>query len=124
MERNETKHTPGPWQECRGAHGNGCSCGLVWSVPADIAVASTALIEDEVGGPVAKEAVIANARLIAAAPTLLDSLDLVVTWLDAALKCRLFPWDADQHEAATDACQQARAAIALATSANLKEPQQ
>jgi hypothetical protein len=112
MERNES-FTPGPWTAEQSDYAfciakDGTSIAAVW--PAAL-FGKTLPME-------------ANARLIAAAPTLLEALDLAVTWLDAALKCRLFPWDADQHEAATDACQQASAAIALATSANLKEPQQ
>lgn len=33
------KMTPGPWKECRASESN-CACGLLWSLPADLIVAS------------------------------------------------------------------------------------
>jgi hypothetical protein len=124
MERNETKHTPGPWREC-GHDRGGCACGVVWSESADVVVASAALQYEDVGAtvPVSPEVIAANARLIAAAPTLLEALrdmrsfeyrrgDLIhQRSLGAKCKC------AECIE------QRAESAIALATSANLKEPQ-
>ena len=32
--------TPGPWREC-GHDRGGCRCGLVWSIPADAAIAKS-----------------------------------------------------------------------------------
>jgi len=67
-------HTPGPWQAC--GDGN-CSCGQVWSRPADqpVARANTVWGDDleHPYGEIPAEEMHANARLIAAAPDLLEA---------------------------------------------------
>lgn len=78
-------HTPGPWRACKDGS---CSCGHVWSIPGDFPVCS-ALNEKNIAVAVAHEHMAddpetiyqsitpemcaANARLIAAAPALLDA---------------------------------------------------
>jgi len=105
MERNERKHTPGPWM--LGVEGD----GAVGSVYCDNAFGSRVAIvygkgqEFSVFSPDEERA---NAALIAAAPTLLEALKQI----------------ADDNHAGARPREIARAAIALATSANLKEPQQ
>lgn len=66
-------HSPGPWREC-GKYRGGCQCGLVWSVPADAPVVQALAGNQEEGAEYPREVVYANARLIAAAPELLDAL--------------------------------------------------
>lgn len=67
-------HTPGPWRRCSACNGY-CKCNLIWSVPADRAVAQAWSdkngygVDQEV--PPADEAR-ANAELIAMAPTMLE----------------------------------------------------
>lgn len=67
------KHTAGPWKTC-GAERGGCRCCLVWSTPVDVIVATAILAVDEVTGGegVLLDEAKANARLIAAAPDLLE----------------------------------------------------
>lgn len=80
-------HTPGPWKAC---HNGECTCGQVWSMPADCPVFT--VLENGTGqvvglacnewgdapdmiyGSVGKEQQTANARLIAAAPDMLALL--------------------------------------------------
>lgn len=40
------KHSPLPWKRCSANEGK-CSCGLIWSVPADCTVASAHSVKDE-----------------------------------------------------------------------------
>lgn len=91
------KHTPGPWRECGGQCRGGCVCGQIWSETADHPVAKVesgdwgdswpalrvepgiggkaeAVMEWSVYGHVPEDEARANARLIAAAPELLDAL--------------------------------------------------
>ncbi|NCX56408.1 MAG: hypothetical protein EBW87_04325 [Burkholderiaceae bacterium] len=68
----ELEFTPGPWREC-GHEKGGCKCGMIWSRPADRCVASTFVDVDGFGMDVPDEQRIANARLIAAAPDLLEA---------------------------------------------------
>jgi hypothetical protein len=94
------KHTPGPWTDCRGADGKGCKCGLVFSTPADVPVASCDMrVEDD--GPERflplKERQ-ANARLVAAAPDLLEAAEALLTKYDAWLATwELLPLDTDSE---------------------------
>jgi hypothetical protein len=69
------KHSPGPWEICGGRrdHAGICQCGLIWSGPADLPVA-TAFRKDDDVGEITVEAFAANARLIAAAPEMLELL--------------------------------------------------
>jgi hypothetical protein len=101
MERNES-FTPGPWKTGDGDRASVLST-VNWHC---VAQANDALPE-----------MLANARLIAAAPTLLEALkNLMVEVQDIR--------GIDVEGYKTRAFEIARAAIALATSANLKEPQQ
>lgn len=40
------EHSPLPWKRCSANEGK-CSCGLIWSVPADCTVASAHSVKDE-----------------------------------------------------------------------------
>jgi hypothetical protein len=100
MERNES-FTPGPWGYMQ------APCGFIYAITQP----SNACIRVETNNE-------ANARLIAAAPTLLEALIEARDLLE--LICMIDP-SVDPHEGSVG--QKVRAAIALATSANLKEPQ-
>ena len=67
-------HTPGPWSAC-GQDRGGCSCGQVWSRAVDQPVAKANTIwGDDLEHPYGEipfAEMVANARLIAAAPELL-----------------------------------------------------
>ena len=96
-----TKHTPGPWKRC-GEDRDGCPCGLVYATGADFGIATTYLSEYGFEAPMPDvEARKANARLIAAAPEMLETLE----WLDS-----IGGLGATPHE-------RIRAAIAKATGA-------
>jgi hypothetical protein len=41
IEARANAATVGPWDYCRGAHGQGCCCGGVHSIPADFPVSTT-----------------------------------------------------------------------------------
>lgn len=98
------EHTPGPWSAC-GEDRGGCVCGMVWSKSVDAVVATTAPSSEarEMGLPMPdRSAIVANARLIAAAPDLLAALQL---FFRNSLRA---DWPADIYNAA-------EAAIAKAT---------
>jgi hypothetical protein len=128
MERNETKHTPGPWSlhydpphkystwddaggyrvDAEGVE----QLAYVWNKT------TRATVDGQDGPEFGSNSGEADARLIAAAPTLLDALIEARDLLE--LICMIDP-SADPHEGSVG--QKVRDAIALATSANLKEPQ-
>lgn len=70
------KHTPAPWHACK----DGCTCGLIWSLCGNINIAtahwSNNAARDDWNSretwPVSLDTAQANARLIAAAPELLE----------------------------------------------------
>ena len=78
------RHTKGPWKPCL-ADGDGCSCHMIWSEPADcvVAVAIGAKDENFTGGEgIVNEAMIrANARLIAASPDMYEALEELMAGL-------------------------------------------
>jgi len=76
-------YMPGPWSQC-GARDGKCSCGQIWSIPADCVVATVAQYRDGNDGPT-PEAATANARLIAAAPDLLAACEEAVSVLPEGL---------------------------------------
>lgn len=63
--------SPAPWVAC---HDGACQCGLVWSVPADAPIARAFDRNDGEGTKYPREAVRANARLIAKAPLMYELL--------------------------------------------------
>lgn len=69
----ETKFTPGPWRYC-GQDRDQCKCGRVWSIPSDFEVATCELKNEENGSEITMEQMMANARLIAAAPEMFEKL--------------------------------------------------
>lgn len=106
-------HTPGPWKACNGSHENSCICGLVWSKCSDKLVAIVAtqrckVDEHDWASPPDAESQ-ANARLIAAAPDLLDALTKLMLVVESQQWGQ--PWSGRPHVEA-DA---ASAAIAKAT---------
>ena len=99
---NGGTHSPGPWQTCRNGE---CRCGAIWTVLGDHPVANVIIgewgdeypsleiegpetsfdgmtikpkMEKIVYGSLGKETAAANARLIAAAPELLNALRLLL----------------------------------------------
>jgi hypothetical protein len=70
-------HTPGPWQACGCGH-----CGLVWSKPADWCVASMGGGPHDEQGTMPNETRLANARLVAAAPDLLEACEIAKVELE------------------------------------------
>jgi len=109
MERNETKHTPGPWTTGDGDRESVLST-VNWHC---VAQANNALPEME-----------ANARLIAAAPMLLAQHEWNKRVRDSVDALLAEAGYAAGSSARHQLSQMNFDAIALATSANLKEPQQ
>jgi hypothetical protein len=110
MERNETKHTPGPWLVANKT--------FVYALGPQGTNVFWAHVQ-AAGAERAEEAEIAaNARLIAAAPTLLEA----VKFTHAALM-KFAETGTPPYADLTKSIQLSEDAIALATSANLKEPQ-
>ena len=68
-----SKHTPGPWSSGNTSQGCGCGCCVeIWSKQYFIASLKS-------GGNIeSKEALIANAALIAAAPDMRDALEFML----------------------------------------------
>jgi hypothetical protein len=64
-------HSPGPWTPCLEGK---CQCGLIHSVPADAPIAKVLFRNQEEGVEYPLDVVVANARLVAAAPTLIEFL--------------------------------------------------
>jgi len=91
------QHTPGPWE----AEPNGSIKGSngEWSA---LSLGNSYGTTD------------ANARLIAAAPEMLSSLEWMVFWLQGALTCETWGWDGDQRKAAEFTLVEAKAIIAKA----------
>lgn len=93
---SETKHLDGPWRSCQNGD---CSCGMVWSIPGDFPVCTVANetgrnlqvvavvhehmadAPDMIYQTLDRDVVLANARLIAAAPDMLEKLKKVHQWL-------------------------------------------
>ena len=86
-----SEHTKGPWTACRDGE---CSCGQVWSKPADRPVAmietgewgdtywecedgEAVRREIPYGPALPREQEIANARLIAKAPKMYEALEII-----------------------------------------------
>lgn len=69
-----SKHSPGPWRACGQDGSRVCVCGLVWSVPTDTPVADLRFKNEEEDVTYDVDMVTANARLIAAAPEMLELL--------------------------------------------------
>ena len=92
------KHTPGPWVFHRRAQ---------------------RIYGSKIGGEKIAQIGInpdweANARLIAAAPDLLEALAIQNEWVRAALECKDWHWDGDQRVAAEQSLAAGLAAIAKA----------
>ena len=111
---NETKHTPGPWTWEREAHPerNKREDHCIWSIcPAASPLQAVARIENSgfADASQSAERCDANARLIAASPSLVDALRRAIPWLeDAARKGnqqleKLWSDLADAREALRDA---------------------
>lgn len=71
-----SQHSKGPWKHCgaRAVDGEMCQCGLVWTIPGDNPIAKVLFRNEEEGTHYGRDLVAANARLIAAAPQLLEAL--------------------------------------------------
>src|SRR5678815_3294372 len=71
---SDEKPTPGPWVAC-GAKEGRCQCGVIWSVPRDMPVATVHGKSSEEGeGDTPEDERVANMALIADAPAMLDLL--------------------------------------------------
>jgi hypothetical protein len=101
-----TKHTPGPWTN----HGRIAQTGLPHSAVA--AKTLIARVYSEAFGDEAQEE--ANARLIAAAPELLEQLRVTVLYLRSA--CMVM--DSESRQMALETVKEARGVIAKATGDN------
>ena len=91
IEARCTAATPGPWQQCGAARG-GCTCGMVWSEPADFVVAQGEKGERAgvfCGFDVDDETISANMRFVAHArsdvPALLAEVRRLTAEREAAL---------------------------------------
>lgn len=83
---SEAKYLPGPWKGCGAKE---CTCGIVWSIPGDFPVCTAvghrvpvAVVHEHMADApdiiyqslTDRAVVMANARLIAAAPDLLEAV--------------------------------------------------
>jgi hypothetical protein len=104
-----TDYTPGPWAYDP-------KINRVYSLINDVCVASPHII----GNKFCEEAWPADARLIAAAPELLDALELMVKLFDHCglnglmMTAKRYGWTASHVQQRMAACRIARAAIAKA----------
>ena len=96
---SEAKHTPGPWQI---ADENNNSCGVLLGIEHNLVACLDRQCSNTWKIVIGRDEMLANARLIAAAPDLLEALEWVMDRL------------VDKHEDDI-AAQKARAAIAKAT---------
>jgi hypothetical protein len=108
---NQTQHTPGPWKftKARKASNFGNRTAFVQASGSDAQGSFQYTVAKVLGGPQDEAALAeANARLIAAAPELLEALQ-------AMESAHMDRTGADRAIALDKAAQQARAAIAKAT---------
>jgi hypothetical protein len=68
IEARANAATPGPWKRCSAneARPEGCSCGLVWSIPIDIPIIDVRMRGDDMAHPPQQEEH-ANGLFVAAA---------------------------------------------------------
>ena len=113
-------HTPGPWKACKNGH---CSCGQIWGPDGNTSVARACGIKEltafEADKVPCMEMQKANARLIAAAPALLEALIKLSNEVHGSLP--LAEFDLRQmignsnYNILMQRAEEARAAIAKAT---------
>lgn len=104
-----SKHTPGPWEVSHGGHGSPHGFVIDEYYVLNRTVADDVAIAADIVDPATQMPSEANARLIAAAPELLEALQLCMA--DMVLTEAHY----GEHPAAQKAIDQARAAIAKAT---------
>ncbi len=76
------KHTPGPWRACDAKAGT-CECRQVWAPGGDVMVAIASVADQTDGmGVIDRAEAMANAKLIAQAPALLEALEKTATRLE------------------------------------------
>ena len=76
--------TPGPYRLCQANDGK-CSCGLIWSIPADRIICRIYVDHDDMGSDVPPEQRFANGRLMAASFCLLEACQSLVDGFDEQL---------------------------------------
>jgi hypothetical protein len=101
-------HTKGPWVSEKEVMKDGRLFMTIRQPDVDYDIGTIAYVT------LRPEEVEANARLIAAAPELMEAAQMGVIWLTAALNCSLWVWDGDQREAAEAELAKMNAAIAKA----------
>jgi hypothetical protein len=106
-------HTPGPWDYCGSSSDRSpCFCGYIFGAGGNVYVAKCLSLDDDVDPVANDEMRKANARLIAAAPELLEALEALLhelKWVNEQLD--LMPDDYAEAQS------QASRAIAKATGA-------
>lgn len=73
-----SKHTPGPWEVCHGGHGGPSGFVIDEYYVLNRTVADDVAIAADIVDPATQMPSEANARLIAAAPELLEALEAVI----------------------------------------------